>query len=213
MSADILRISNLNHRPYVHGTSLTRAVLEYFGYPAVVGLNNFDIRLRKVLTTQPLIELSATPPDNVATASATGSIEIAGVPQFFIITASTVPLDAVEQVDEGVIRRASTDMTTPGGLHYRGVCSPPEGLFGALVAWNVIAAETASRYFANQLHNQSQLWLVGTNLPDLSFLTESATHLGVGDAVEHVTPTIIRRKLIWNDRVVGSRVDALAARK
>lgn len=215
MSANILPIANLNRRPYVHGTSLTRAVLEHFGYPAVA-IRNFNIRLRKVLSTLPIIEITSTPVAPSVQTVATGSIDAGGREWFFTLHASNAPVEVVEIVDEVALQKASQQMVTFAGLTYQGIISPPADIFGSLVAWNVIAAETAKQYFNERLNGSSQLWLVGTTIPDLSFLAEPAEpadHLGISSAVEHITPNIIRRDLIWNGRAVGTRADALAAKQ
>jgi hypothetical protein len=200
----LLKASNLNARPYIHGTSLVEGVLASLDKPATT---HFTIRLHSKLLMLPEIEVSEAyvhAPDKVAS----GAYCVDHKQYFFNVFNSNKQCKKKKTVDEQAIeaRIAQVDERyVINGL-------TPKDAENVLIYWSAIErTENLKLFKDSELYAPGkQMWFTGITLDSLAFLAEPITSVSSSISYTNLSKSCINRLIYCNDKLVGSRTAVYA---
>lgn len=196
-----LTLSNLNDRPYIHGTSIIKGILDSLNvyYPEA---KQFNIRLKKKLIYQPLLTISQIETYDAASI-ATGFFQNNDIKYYFnIIPTNKKCLDKIT-VDEAALNTRIYETDTD----WRMDLNKADDIH---VCLNEISKSSNQILFASlpniAMDNKKQTWFVGCYFPNLDFLKQDLKVAAVSKKYEMLTPTCMKRFIIINDQYIGDRI-------
>lgn len=196
-----LTLTNLNNRPYIHGTSIVKGVLDSLT-SEYSKIYDFEIRLKSKLMYQPIMCISKEQ-FNHPSAVVTGSFMFNEYKYWFYLTQSANICTNILQIDEQELSSRvyedndawSLDMLSTDDIH---------------VSLNEVSKLSNQFLFAAQpgiiMSPDKQTWFVGYKLPDIEFLKISQPKISVSKGYEMLTSVCMKRQIIMNDKIVGDRI-------
>jgi hypothetical protein len=208
-SEQLLLLKNLNERPYIHGTSIVKGVLESIQGSANAVVTDFEIRLRKKLISNPMLYISPAGEslgdvyDYEAHWAVVGAFLCLGQVFEFHLVNTNSPCTDVLSVDE----KALSSRVHEDGNYWKIRTTLEDDIH---VCLNEVSKVSNQLLFAEQLGLEmtpdKQTWFVGYRLPTLHFLSSVAYEVGVSKAYRMLTQNKMLRKVLVNGKVVGDRV-------
>lgn len=195
-----LSLINLNNRPYLHGTSIVKGVLDaiWSEYPTI---QNFEIRLKAKLATQPLMIIS----ENLEVVDgvvAVGKFQYNNTQLYFYLLPTEKNCTEKLIIDELSLgsRLYETDtewcmdIITSDDIH---------------ICLNEVSKISNQDLFAIQpgitMEKGKQTWFVGYKLTSLDFLNSPCSVIGISKKYKMLTANCMERYISINGNSVGSR--------
>lgn len=198
----LLTVRNLNDRPYIHGTSTVRALLEYL-WEVMPNLKTFNIRLTGKLKGHPVL-LLGDKLEPYQKEVANGSFTNGAVETTFMLVDSYIPVREKNLVDE----QAMLDrMEEEDGKFVIGGLSSSDD---PLVAWTQIE-KTVNTCVFKARGFEGQAWFTGLRIDDVPLLMSGeCTSVASSIDFELLSARCARRKIYYNDVLIGSRTAVFA---
>ena len=197
----ILSLKNLNKRPYIHGTSIVKGVLDEL-WSSFSTFSDFEIRLKKPLMYQPNIVISEIEERNPL-AVVTGKFYTNLTQFYFNLIPSELSCSDFIAVDEDLLTRRVYETATDWSMDI----TPDDD---AHVCINEVSKTSNQQLFAAQpgivMSPKKQTWFVGCRIPSLSFLKTNIYKVGVSKTYRMLTPYCMERFILINDMIVGDRI-------
>lgn len=192
-----LNLLNLNTRPYIHGTSIVKGVLDILK-TNYLQVNDFEIRLRKKLMKQPsmhIVESSDYPNNSIATGKFNNVY-------FYLTESNRDCIDSIK-IDEKKLKEKIEE----DGLEWYMNINEDDDFH---VCLNEVSKTSNQLLFSMQpniiLDKNKQTWFVGYKLPTLDFLGEKCHRVGVSKKYHMITPICMKRWITYNGIEIGERV-------
>jgi hypothetical protein len=195
-----LQLSNLNHRPYIHGTSLVKSILDCLA-TNFSSVENFSIRLSKKLLGNPKIlikQSNSVSEKSVANGSFTSNQSIC---YFDIVDTKTKVTDIYYIDEKSISRRIYQD-----DLYFLMKVNEDDDI---QVCFNEIS-KVSNQVLFGSLPNfvmtaDKQTWFVGLDLPSIDFLSDGLKVIGVSKEFKMLNKSCMQRTLMANEVLVGHR--------
>lgn len=200
-----LNLVNLNNRPYIHGTSIVKGILDKLR-EQYYNITNFEIRLKKKLTTQPILNLSQTKLNNTD-AVIVGQFEVDNKIVFFDLVPTENTCTSFKIVNESELEKRiyqtekfwCIDLNEMDDIH---VCLNSLSKFSNYVLFSSLPNI--------EINSTKQTWFVGYKLESINFLYKKQQTIAISNDYEMITPTCMKRQIYANKMRVGDRITIYA---
>jgi len=203
----ILELSNLHNRPFLHGTSIIKGILDKLKDEYNI-ITNFNVRIRKQFYNQPILCITDEI-DHNKEGMISGDFYHAGNQIYFhlvesenkVLVDTSADIDLFYNEDDFKSRIVETDLgwfmnfSLTDDIH---------------LCYNVISKISNQYLFSIQpgfvFEPNKQTWFVGYHLPKLDFLENNKGVVGVSREYIMLAKTCMKRKLFFNGDLVGDRI-------
>lgn len=200
-----LNLINLNNRKYVHGTSLVRGILDLLKEEFITILD-FEIRLRKKLFTQPIINIFREEHKDENSVSI-GQFNCDGINYYFNILPSENICDKFNEIDEVQLEKRIYQTDTDWCMN----TTPNDDLH---VCLNTVSRYSNKVLFSTQtgieVDESKQTWFVGYKLPTIDFFYLPCNTISISKNYEMLNKTCMKRQFLVDGVFAGERVTIYA---
>lgn len=201
MISSLLPISNLNRRPYVHGTSVVRSLLTSLS--ALGRVRELEIKFTRPLFHRPYLHLylTAERPSSIASC-VTGHLELNGRRCNYELVDSDVECTEYETVDEVLLATRIEEGENSSRLVLEGT--------DPFVGWNVLGLSSNCELFPRV--PEMQMWFTGNRFYDIDFVSLPPVSVELSRSYVLLSPRCVRRNVFYNGTWVGTRTSVYGKR-
>lgn len=200
MFSEQLNLFNLNNRPYVHGTSIVKGVFDSLN-AKFLNISDFEIRLKKKLTSQPILNVFEKEYKN-ENAVSVGQFKCSNNKYYFNLLPSKHLCSNVVNIDESRLEKRILCTEKDWSMNI----DPADDLH---VCLNTLSKFSNRVLFKLQsdivIVDSKQTWFVGYKLPKINFFYEPCFKISMPKEYEMVNKICMKRQFFINDIYAGER--------